>query len=209
MKQNTRFGFEISFILMAMVTIASAESTKSQESNASGWSKNLHLSHFIPKDEQLFDASSYKVSRDVLKGKYVGIYFSASWCGPCRPFTVELRSFRKAFRDKFEVVFISLDKEHAGSAKPNLAKKELYMKLSKMDWYTIHIGYEDAIDLYKDTKKRGIPNVIVFSPDGKYVTNKGRTDIHFRPLTTMGTWAKLAKLNGKETGIGDKVKSGK
>ena len=43
---------------------------------------------------ELLDAGGQEVSIDELKGKYVGLYFSASWCGPCRTFTPKLKKFR-------------------------------------------------------------------------------------------------------------------
>ncbi|CAM9177981.1 unnamed protein product [Ectocarpus sp. 8 AP-2014] len=52
------------------------------------------------------------VSRDVLAGKIVAFYFSASWCGPCRKYTPQLAALytrAKAQHKAFEVVFVSLD----------------------------------------------------------------------------------------------------
>ena len=53
-----------------------------------------------------------KVGKDVLKGKYIGLYFSASWCPPCQRFSPILcETYRKikAKRDDFEFIFISSD----------------------------------------------------------------------------------------------------
>eukprot|EP00961_Rhodomonas_salina_P254156 3434805-Rhodomonas_salina.2 len=44
----------------------------------------------------------------------VGIYFSAHWCGPCRSFTPKLVAMYeelKAGGKKFEVIFVSSDKD--------------------------------------------------------------------------------------------------
>ncbi|CAM9580751.1 unnamed protein product [Ectocarpus sp. 4 AP-2014] len=52
------------------------------------------------------------VSRDILAGKIVAFYFSASWCGPCRKYTPQLAALytrAKAQHKAFEVVFVSLD----------------------------------------------------------------------------------------------------
>ena len=36
----------------------------------------------LPKE--IWDANENNVSSSKLKGKFIGLYFSASWCGPCR-----------------------------------------------------------------------------------------------------------------------------
>ena len=41
----------------------------------------------------LLDCELNKVSNDEIEGKFVGIYFSAAWCGPCREFTPLLQKF--------------------------------------------------------------------------------------------------------------------
>mmetsp|Transcript_6390 Transcript_6390/g.9544 ORF Transcript_6390/g.9544 Transcript_6390/m.9544 type:complete len:117 (-) Transcript_6390:2042-2392(-) len=51
---------------------------------------------------------------EALKEKDVlGLYFSASWCGPCQGFTPQLSTFYKAYSEnkKFEIVFVSSDKD--------------------------------------------------------------------------------------------------
>ena len=47
--------------------------------------------------ETLLNIDGESVSSDQLKNKYIGLYFSASWCGPCRKFTPRLVEFRNRF----------------------------------------------------------------------------------------------------------------
>jgi nucleoredoxin len=49
----------------------------------------------------------------ISSSKVVGLYFSAHWCPPCRGFTPVLAEFYKKMQDKFEVVFVSSDKDEA------------------------------------------------------------------------------------------------
>ena len=56
------------------------------------------------------------VATDDLKGKTVGIYFSAHWCPPCRGFTPQLAEQYKKLKAKgkdFEIVFASSDRDEA------------------------------------------------------------------------------------------------
>jgi nucleoredoxin len=61
-----------------------------------------------------FVSSSGESDVSAVKGKYVGIYFSAHWCGPCRNFTPKLaETYKKikAARSDFEIVFCSADRD--------------------------------------------------------------------------------------------------
>ena len=40
--------------------------------------------------DTFYDVEGKTVSKEKLKGKFVGVYFSASWCPPCRKFTPKL-----------------------------------------------------------------------------------------------------------------------
>ncbi|KAH9261711.1 hypothetical protein BASA81_000367 [Batrachochytrium salamandrivorans] len=49
-----------------------------------------------------------------LSGKVFALYFSASWCGPCRQMTPKLVQFHQQMRTlgkEFEIVFVSLDRD--------------------------------------------------------------------------------------------------
>ena len=54
-------------------------------------------SWILPKfGEKLLTSAGQEVdAASTLAGKTVGVYFSASWCGPCRGFTPQLVKFHK------------------------------------------------------------------------------------------------------------------
>ena len=143
----------------------------------------------VPMGVQLLHADGSKGSPEVFEGKYVGVYFSAHWCGPCRSFTPKLQAFRDANKDKFEVLFVSMDIDRKNPSRSgNQAKKEEYMKLANMNWYTIDCNYSVSYKLLRKTGRKGIPTLVVFSPDGKHLTSDGKNDVKYNPATAFEKW---------------------
>jgi len=118
---------------------------------------------------KLFDANGDEVSRDQLAGKFIGVYFSAHWCGPCRAFTPSLVKFRDEHKDTFEVVFVSSDRSKEAQFD--------YMTGSKMGWVTMSHRSAEATALSKRYQVRGIPSLVILDPTGKTITRNGRGDI--------------------------------
>jgi len=133
-------------------------------------------------DGPLLDAKGTEVSKEALAGKTIGIYFSAHWCPPCRSFTPKLVKFRDANKKDFEVVFVSSDR----SPKAQLG----YMKETGMKWYTMPHGSGAANALKKKYGIRGIPALIIVSPDGKTITKNGRGDVSSNAKGAIKAWAK-------------------
>jgi nucleoredoxin len=130
----------------------------------------------------LSNAAGEEVPTSSLEGKYVALYFSASWCPPCRSFTPKLVKFRDENADEdFEVVFISFD-ESAES-------KSNYMKQAGMKWLTLP-GFNDAAgnELALKYQIQGLPTLVVLSPDGKVVAPNGRQDVIFNPRKALKKW---------------------
>ena len=61
----------------------------------------------------LKDDAGVQQSAGALGGKIVGLYFSVSWCPPCRKFSPELSKLRAAHSADFAVVFVSCDRSEA------------------------------------------------------------------------------------------------
>jgi len=55
------------------------------------------------------------VGAEAIKDKYIGLYFSAHWCPPCKKFTPEFAKTYSSMKDRgvdnFEVIFISSDQD--------------------------------------------------------------------------------------------------
>ena len=119
--------------------------------------------------EELLNAGGKAVSGETLSGKYVGLYFSASWCLPCRTFTPKLVEFRNANKDRFEVLLVGAD--NSAKAQAN------YMKKYMMPWLAVKHQSIAANLLVKKMGVSGIPFLVILAPDGSVVTKDGRGDV--------------------------------
>ncbi|XP_063969263.1 nucleoredoxin-like [Lytechinus pictus] len=107
-------------------------------------------------------------------GRYVGIYFSAHWCPPCRMFTPVLAKFYKEFKEKnegkLEIVFVSSDQTADQF-------KDYYVK--EMPWKCV--PYEDRERKEKLGEKysvRGIPTFIILDSETcEVVCKQGRNKV--------------------------------
>ena len=134
--------------------------------------------------EKLLDAQGREVSREILAGKFVGVYVSASWCGPCRSFTPKLIKFRNANAKDFEVVLVGGDATSKAQAN--------YMKKYGMPWPAVKNGSSAANLLVKKLKVQVIPYLVILAPDGSVVTKGGKDDVDTTPSKAMAKWKKLA-----------------
>ncbi|KAL6351363.1 hypothetical protein AAG906_035155 [Vitis piasezkii] len=110
--------------------------------------------------------NGHQVKVESLKGKKIWLYFSASWCGPCRQFTPKLVEVYDEFSSKgdFEIIFVSLDKGD-----------QLFNEyFSKMPWLAIPFSDSDTRDhLKKLFKMRGIPSLAMLDESGKVLSSEG------------------------------------
>ena len=132
---------------------------------------------------QLQTSSGRKVdAKQALEGKTVGVYFSASWCGPCRAFTPKLVKFHKqvAKNNNFEIVFVSSDKNEQAMFD--------YMKKDKMPWFVLPFDAGQKKALKEELKVMGIPTLAVFDKEGKLVTTHGRGDVVYLGNKALARW---------------------
>lgn len=115
------------------------------------------------------DGNATKLSDYVGKGKYVLVDFWASWCGPCKaeiPNLIELQN--KFGGNKFTVLGVNVwdeeDKFKASLTAEGINYPQIYVPRDNKD---------DATALYGI---RGIPQIILFAPDGVIVQRNLRGD---------------------------------
>lgn len=135
---------------------------------------------FLP--EKLEDARGKKMDSAALKGKFIGLYFSASWCGPCRAFTPMLKEFRaRHLEEGFEVVLVNFDKTNT--------EKRRYIKDSGMEWPSIVGARRKPSQMLAETYDvTAYPTLIVVAPDGNVVTRQGVEAIYYEPETAFAVW---------------------
>ncbi|XP_064392520.1 nucleoredoxin-like [Halichondria panicea] len=152
------------------------------------------------------------------EGKVVALYFSAHWCPPCRSFTPQLATWYKGFKkgpngDKFEIVFVSSDRDDASF-------KEYF---NEMPWLALpFVEREKKAQLSTQFKVSGIPTLVMLNAaNGKLITSDGRAivtddaegkDFPWTPKPFLEVVeGKFYKKNGKEVekdveGLGEFIK---
>lgn len=114
----------------------------------------------------LFKADGEEVPVSALrKKKYVGVYVSASWCGPCRAFTPELVELYKEYERELEIVLIGADRSQDEVFK--------YARDHGMPWLVAKQG-SAASGYMTRHGVRGIPDFRLFDKNGKLLEADGR-----------------------------------
>ncbi|EYU22493.1 hypothetical protein ABFS82_05G016100 [Erythranthe guttata] len=119
-----------------------------------------------PNRDYLVRNNGDQVKFDSFKGKVTGLYFSASWCGPCQRFTPKLvEAYNElAQSNNFEIVFISGDEDD----------ESFDAYFSKMPWLAIPFSDSDTREKLNELfGVSGIPHLVILNEDGKILTSEG------------------------------------
>ena len=123
----------------------------------------------------------------VKDAKYIALYYSAGWCGPCRAFTPELVKFyneNKAKIPGFELVFMSRDR-----SEPEM---EQYMAEMSMPWPALRFSaVRTSTNLLKYAGP-GIPCLVLLNEKGEVLSHSYDGPKNLGPGKVMGDLAKLA-----------------
>merc|ERR1719197_2192009 len=121
------------------------------------------------------------VGAEAIEGKYLGVYFSAHWCGPCRGFTPKLAEWYKNDLSKknFEIIFVSSDRDQAAF--------DGY--LSEMPWLALPFSDRKRKAMLSDMfDVEGIPTFAIVGPDGKTINAEGRSAVSADPEGKEFPW---------------------
>lgn len=119
--------------------------------------------------------------------KYFAIYFSASWCPPCREFTPSLVQWykrRQADSDKFDVIFVSRDRSEADMA--------TYMAEDRMEWPAVLFSKRDSTPLSAH-RGRGIPDLVIVDENGSVLSSSYQGGQYVGPMKALQYLDKLLK----------------
>jgi nucleoredoxin len=98
--------------------------------------------------------------------KYYAVYFSASWCGPCKAFTPDLVKWyneQKPKHPEFELIFASNDMDENAM--------EAYMAEDKMPWPAIKYSKVKSAKNVQELSGKGIPCLVFLDADGKVLSH--------------------------------------
>mmetsp|Transcript_1994 Transcript_1994/g.5542 ORF Transcript_1994/g.5542 Transcript_1994/m.5542 type:complete len:425 (-) Transcript_1994:168-1442(-) len=135
------------------------------------------IAEILTDDVKISDGASGETTVGALRAAndYIGLYFSASWCGPCKKFTPTLSRWYKSNNEgkKFDIVFVSSD-EDAGS---------MASYYGGMPWKALPFGLRDAKEeLSKAIGVEGIPTLAFLkSSDMSVMSTDARSRVEAQP----------------------------
>lgn len=122
------------------------------------------------------------------QAKYFGIYYSASWCGPCREFTPKLVRWYKSNKKKnphFELIFVSSDRTEEAMAD--------YMKEYKMEFPALAFDQKSSSKGITKFSSGGIPNLVFVNADGTVISSSYVDKEYVGPVKVLDDIEKTLK----------------
>lgn len=143
-------------------------------------------------DKNLVAVDGKKVARlresHLPQAEYIAIYYSASWCPPCRKFTPLLVDFyneKRAKHDNFELVYVSSDSSEEA--------QEKYMLDDKMPWPAVKFS-KAKDNIARQYAGSGIPCLVLLDRQGNILKHSYVDGKYVGPSVVMN---ELGNLLGK------------
>jgi nucleoredoxin len=159
--------------LVAVKEAASfARSPASSGSAPAQWAKLLGDSLILP--------SGATVPPSSLEGEFLALYFSASWCPPCRKFLPILKKFYEENEGRIQIVLMGQDRSPQSRA--------AYYEKAQMPWPSVPFGSSLPDELTAALGVLGIPALLVFDSEGELVRTDAIADILESPESAIEKW---------------------
>lgn len=143
---------------------------------------STHFTDLLGDSLQLKKSKKVSTSEALAGKSAIGLYFSASWCPPCKTFTPKLaKAYSKSLKAKgLEIVFVSADRD----------EKAFDGYFKEMPWLALPYEAGDVKNaLSKKYEVDGIPTlVIVDSKTGEVITTDGRESVGEDPMGKDFPW---------------------
>lgn len=123
---------------------------------------------------------------DLPQAKYIALFYSAGWCGPCHQFTPDLVDFYKEMKPKhpeFEIVFMSRDTGQ------NAIEK--YMSEMGMPWPAVRYSGAKSDRALTKYAGRGIPDLVLLNEKGEVLSDSYAGKGYLGPHKVMNDLKKL------------------
>jgi nucleoredoxin len=131
-----------------------------------------------------------EVAPDQLAGtKMYAIYYSASWCGPCRRFTPDLVAAYpeiKAKHPEFELIFVSNDRDEDSMRR--------YMIEDKMPWLGLRFKESETNPTLNRYQASGIPNLVFIDGNGRILSKSYEGGQYVGPRKVLADIRKHFKM---------------
>jgi len=115
------------------------------------------------------DGNICRLTDIIPRNKYVLVDFWASWCGICIAAMPEIKKLADRYKDKFEVIAVSIDTKREAWKKAMERHPEPWPQ-----YVTTPQGYDDLFHKYQIGN--GVPYYIMITPDGNVLNSPSNPD---------------------------------
>ena len=133
----------------------------------------------------LLDSEGQPADPADLEGKFIGLYFSASWCPPCRAFTPRLVEFADRLRAEgkpFALVLVGCDENRDAALE--------YMKSHDMTGWLVPPESDARKRLGRLLHVEYIPKLVILDPGTRIIDFDGRTTVQEAPDDAWSRWTR-------------------
>jgi nucleoredoxin len=124
--------------------------------------------------------------------KYYGLYYSASWCGPCKQFTPGLAAAYRRLKQKhpeFELVFLSAD-HSAGDMRA-------YMQADRMPWPALKYDLVAQSPELMRYGGPGIPCLVLVDATGRVLSDSFAGNNYLGPQKVLADTERILQRGGR------------